>query len=148
MKSLKCWLNIIFSHQPLGAFINICICQWHVILALVMPSFTFRLGIAVTSVEDITEPHLKILLCSILFPTFESVLLLQLLMETIQSVATIKCALGRFVYNVLKHSYKILITTLYHWEPTGQRGTSHCVTCKRQFIMINSLLSKLCSVLW
>jgi hypothetical protein len=86
MKSLKCRLNIIFCHQPLRAFINICICQWHVILPLVTPSSTIRLGIAITSTEDITEPHLKVCLCPILFPTFESVFLLGPLTEKIQSV--------------------------------------------------------------
>jgi len=94
MISLKCRLNIIFCYQPLGAFINICIRQWHVILLLVTPSSIFRICIAVTSAEDITEPQLNVRLCSMLFPTFESVLLLRPLMETIQSVATIKCALG------------------------------------------------------
>ena len=51
--------------------------------------------------------HYRAALKSILFPTFESLFLLRPLMETIQSVATIKCALGRFVYNAIKHSYKI-----------------------------------------
>ena len=50
---------------------------------------------------------LKIRLCPILFPTSESLRLMRPLMETVQSVATIKCVLGHFVYNVIKHSYKI-----------------------------------------
>jgi hypothetical protein len=50
---------------------------------------------------------LKIRLCPILFPTLESLRVLRPLMETLQSVATIKCALGHFVYNDIKHSYKI-----------------------------------------
>ena len=70
MISLKCRLNIIFCHQPLGAFINICIRQWHVILLLVMPSSIYSICIAVTSAEDITEPQLNVRLCSMLFPTF------------------------------------------------------------------------------
>ena len=107
MKSLKCRLNIIFCPQPLGAFINICICQWHVNLPLVTASSTFRRGTAITSAEDITELHLKVRFPRILFPTLESLRLLRPLMETVQSVATIKCALGHFVYNDIKHTYKI-----------------------------------------
>jgi len=107
MKSLKCRLNIIFCPQALGAFINIFICQWHVNLPPVTPSCTFRLGIAITSAEDITQPHLQVRLCPTLFPTLESLRLLRPLRETVPSAATIKCALGRFVYIVIKHSYKI-----------------------------------------
>jgi len=107
MKSLKCRLNIIFCHQPLGAFINIYIFQWHVILPLVTLSSTFRLGTAITSAEDTTEPLLTVRLSPTLFPTFESLLLLRPLMDTIQSVATIKCALGPYVYNVIKHNYRV-----------------------------------------
>ena len=106
MKYLKCGLNITFCHQQLGEYINICIRYRHVILPLVMQSSTFRLGIVITSAENITEPHLKVCLCPILFPTFESLRLLRPLMKTIQSVATNKCSLGRFLYSVFKQSYR------------------------------------------
>jgi len=106
MKFFNCRLYNTFCHQTLRAFINVCICQWHVILPLATQSSTFRLGIALNSAEDITDPHLKVRLCLILFSTFESVFLLRPLMATIQSVETIKCALGRFVCNVIIYSYK------------------------------------------
>jgi hypothetical protein len=46
------------------------------------------------------------------FSKSASLLLLQAVMETVQSVVTIKCALDRTVYTVITHYYRIKINCL------------------------------------
>ena len=64
-------------------------------------------------------------------------------METIQSVATIKCTLDHSVYTALNMFIGSKHTTVFHCERMGQTVKSHC----RQFVMFNNVLSKLCSFL-
>lgn len=59
--------------------------------------------------KDIIEHNIKLRPFPILFPTFESLFLLRAIMETIQSVATIKCALDHSLYKDIKHVYRIKI---------------------------------------
>jgi hypothetical protein len=89
--AIKCHYK--FLHLPMA-------CNF----ALVTPSIKFRLP---NSVEEITEPHLKVRLSPILFHTFESLLSRLPPMETLQSAGTIKCALDHFVHSVTQHSYNI-----------------------------------------
>jgi hypothetical protein len=45
---LSCWCSSIFGLLTLEDFKSISICNWHLILSLVTPSPTFRIGISMT----------------------------------------------------------------------------------------------------
>ena len=87
---------------------NICTWQLHVILSPQTPWSKFRADSPVTSVRNFWAA-LKCTSVALWFPKSASLLLLQMLIETVQFVVTIKCALDRSVYNVMKKDYRIKI---------------------------------------
>lgn len=103
------WISGV-KHQPcylpLGVPKDICTCQLHVILSPKTPWSTFRADSRVISDRNFwaglkptsVTPH---------FP--KSLLLLRALMEAVQSVVTVKCALDLSLYNVITHVYRIKI---------------------------------------
>ena len=95
-----------FFYLPLGAHKDVCTCHLRAILSPPAPWFTFRADSPMNPMQKLLSST-KSISVAVHFLKSASFLLLQALNETLQSVATVKCASDRSAYKGTKHGYRI-----------------------------------------